>query len=157
MGTADSHAIEPDEPVPIAGPFEWRVVGEIMTRPQPVTVPMVALFALIPFYLVIGNAVGGGPVHVPELWLDRAIPLVPAWSLVYGSLFLAAILPAFVVHREQHLHRTILAFLMAWLVPLACFLAYPPPSPPPPLRTLRDGFFQWTVRVLYSTHSRSNF
>lgn len=136
-------------------PFEWKVVAEIMTRPQPVTVPMVLLFALIPFYLVIGDAVSGGPSHVPELSLDRAIPLVPGWSLVYGSLFLAAVLPALVIHQHVHLNRTILAFILMWLAAFACFWFYPTLSSRP-AKWPGDGFADWGLRVIYSTDARYN-
>jgi len=135
--------------------FEWSVVRELMTRPQPVTVPMVMLFAIIPFYLVIGYGMSGAPTHVPELALDRAIALVPGWSLVYASLFLAAILPALVIHQPEYLNKTILAFLMIWLVAYACFIAYPTVGPRP-ATVAGDGFAEWGVRVVYSTDARYN-
>jgi len=70
------------------GPLGWRAVAELMTRPQPVTISMVALFAIIPVYLYIGVLVHGGIVHVPELALDRAIPVQPLWK-VDGEGFFA--------------------------------------------------------------------
>ena len=148
----DPEALAPAKP---AG-FEWRVVRELMTRPQPVTIPMVVLFSLIPFYLVIGQFVAQAPAHVPQVALDRALPLVPAWSLVYGSLFLAAILPVFVIHQQEHVHRTILAFIFAWLAAFACFILYPTVTSRPPMKTLGDGFFDWTLRVIYSSDVRHN-
>lgn len=152
----DVRAID-DEPLPSGGGrLEWRVVREIMTRPQPVTVPMVVLFSLVPFYLVIGQMVAGGPVHVPQIALDRAIPLVPAWGPVYGSLFLAAILPVFVVHQQEHLHRTILAFIFAWLVAFAVFIAYPTIASRPPIESPGEGFFDWSLRTIYSSDHRYN-
>ena len=126
-----------------------------MTRPQPVTLPMILLFALIPFYLVIGNVVADGPVHVPELAVDRALPLVPAWSLVYWSLFLAAVLPVLVVHQRDHVHRTILAFIAVWLAALACFLAYPTVSSRPE-EAPGDGFGDWGMRLILSTDVQYN-
>jgi membrane-associated phospholipid phosphatase len=133
----------------------WRAVAEIMTRPQPVTIPMIVLFALIPGYLVIGAAVAGGPVHFPELALDRAVPVVPWWSLVYGSLFLAAVLPAFVIHQHEHLDRTLRAFILMWLVALACFWFYPT-AYSRPARIAGGGFGEWGLRVIYSTDDRYN-
>lgn len=128
----------------------WRDVVELMTRPQPVTLPMVLLFALIPLYLFIGNLFPDRPLNVPELALDRAIPLQPAWSVVYGSLFLAALLPVFVVHRQELVRRTILAFLMAWLVSYAVFLAYPTVSSRPEV-VAGDGFSSWALRQIYDS------
>ena len=124
-------------------------------RPQPVTLAMVLLFALIPFYLVIGHVVAGGPVHVPQLALDRALPLVPGWSLVYWSLFLAAVLPVFVVHQQEHVHRTILAFIATWLAAFACFLAYPTVSARP-AQASGDGFGDWGLRLILSTDVQYN-
>lgn len=127
-----------------------------MSRPQPVTLPMVALFSLIPFYLVIGEAlIPGRNVHVPEIGLDRLIPLQPAWSVVYGSLFLAALLPVFVLHQQELIRRTILAFLMVWLVSFAIFIAYPTESSRP-AKVVGEGFLAWTLRVIYDSDIRYN-
>lgn len=143
-------------PAPAAGRRgAWREAMELMTRPQPVTMPMVTLFALIPFYLYIGELVRGRTLHVPGIALDQAIPLVPAWSVVYGSLFLAALLPVMVVHQQELVRRTILAFLMAWLISYAVFLAYPTVSSRP-AEVAGDGFFDWTLRIIYESDIRYN-
>src|SRR5688572_14904491 len=135
--------------------FEWRALVELMTRPQPVTVEMVALFAIVPVYLVIGAWVQGGVVHVPEVGLDRMIAVRPEWSVIYLSLVLAALLPAFVVHQQELLRRAILAFLAMWLFSYACFLAYPTIGPRP-AEVDGDGFFAWLLRVIYSSDVRYN-
>ena len=62
--------------------IKWRAVAKVFTRPQPVTIPMVLLFAIIPLYLYIGVSVSRWTLHVPELALDRALPLLPAWSVI---------------------------------------------------------------------------
>ncbi len=126
-----------------------------MKRPQPVTIPMVALFALVPFYIFIGHAMTGRMVYAPELALDRALPLQPAWSLVYGSLFLAALLPVFVVHQQELVRRTILAYLAIWLVSYVFFMAYPTVSPRQ-AEVAGEGFFVWTLRAIYSSDVRYN-
>lgn len=149
-----------EEPIPAGaeryqGRVGWRDVVELMTRPQPVTIPMVLLFALIPFYLFIGDLFPDRPLHVPELALDRAIPLQPAWSVVYGSLLLAALLPVFVLHRQELVRRTILAFLMAWLVSYAVFLIYPTVTARPEVVT-GDGFFAWALRQIYDSDVQYN-
>ena len=92
-----------------------RAAAALFARPQPVTVPMVALFAIIPFYLVIGRYVSHQPLHSPELALDRRFPLEPSWSMVYLSLVLAALLPVFVVHQQELIRRVVLAYLCVWL------------------------------------------
>lgn len=133
----------------------WRDMMELMTRPQPVTIPMVLLFAIVPFYIFIGDLFPDRPLHVPELALDRAIPLQPAWSVVYGSLLLAALLPVFVLHRQELVRRTILAFLMAWLVSYAVFLAYPTVSSRPQV-VPGDGFSSWALRQIYDADVQYN-
>lgn len=133
----------------------WSDIGKVMTRPQPVTLPMVALFAIIPFYLYIGALVEGRILHVPELALDRAIPVEPAWSFVYGSLFLAALLPVFVVHQQELVRRTINAFLAIWLFSYVCFLVYPTIGSRPEEHA-GAGFADWGLRLIYSVDHRYN-
>lgn len=139
-----------------AQPLRWGDIRELMARPQPVTLPMIALFAIVPLYLVIGEAVvPGRALHVPEIALDRAMTIEPAWSLVYLSLFLAVLLPAFVIHQQELVRRTIYAFILAWVVALACFVLYPTVGPRPP-RLPGDGFSAWTLRLIYSSDHRYN-
>ena len=138
-----------------SGEISWKGLKALMVRPQPVTAPMVLLFAILPFYLVIGAYVANGPAHVPELALDRALPLVPAWSLVYWSLFLAAVLPVFVVHQPDHVHRTILAFVFVWLAAFICFLSYPTVASRP-TKWPGAGFGDWGLRLILSTDIRHN-
>ena len=127
-----------------------------MARPQPVTGPMVALFMIIPFYLVIGwEFMPGRTLHVPELALDRMATLAPGWSLTYLSLFLAALLPVFVVHQPELVRRTIFAFLMIWLLSFACFLAYPTIGPRPD-KILGQGFDVWALKEIYASDVRYN-
>ena len=130
--------------------FSWRRVAGVFMRPQPVTIPMVMLFAIIPFYLYIGVITRGRVTHVPELALDRAIPMEASWSLVYLSLFLAALLPVFVVHQQELVRRTIAAFLAIWLVAYACFLAYPTAGPRHG-EVFGEDFSTWALKTIHSS------
>lgn len=135
---------------------EWRGIVDLMTRPQSVTIPMIALAAIIPFYLYIGAVlIPGRTLHLPELALDRMVTVQPAWSLVYLSLFVAALLPVFVLHQQELIRRTVLAFLMAWLVSYVCFLAYPTLGPRPD-QVVGEGFFVWTLKEIYESDVRYN-
>lgn len=76
-------------------------VGQALTRPYPVTIPMVLLVSLVPLYLVIAGRARVGVVHEPALALDRLLPLAPVWALVYGALYAFLImLPVFVIQRR---------------------------------------------------------
>ena len=87
---------------------------------------MVLLVSLVPFYIFIGEMMPGRTLHVPELALDRAVPLQPVWALVYGCLYLFLIvLPVFVVRQEEQIRRTVLAYLMVWTTAYVIFLLYP--------------------------------
>ncbi|HLA89198.1 MAG TPA: hypothetical protein VJL28_02055 [Gemmatimonadaceae bacterium] len=88
----------------------WGTLGQALTRPYRVTIPMVLLVSLVPFYLVIAGRARGTAVHAPELALDRFLPLTPTWALVYGALYLFLIvLPVFVVQQEEMIRRTVWA------------------------------------------------
>jgi membrane-associated phospholipid phosphatase len=120
------------------------------------SLPLVALFALIPLYLFIpGWFFGGRELNVPEVALDRMMPLEPSWSFVYGSLFCAALLPAFVIHQRELFERTIRAFLLMWIVAFACFIGYPTVGPHV-AKVTGDGFSAWALRVIYSSDHRYN-
>jgi len=128
----------------------WSMVVESLTRPYPVSIPMVVLVSLVPCYIFIAELMPGRALYVPELPLDRVVPLQPAWAFVYGSLYLfLIILPIFVVRQEDHIRRTVLAYLMVWIAAYVCFLAYPTVAPRP-ANVVGDGFVVWGLRCLYS-------
>jgi membrane-associated phospholipid phosphatase len=126
----------------------------MLTRPYPlslrVIVPFVVLMLLVPGYIVIGAYMRDRILHMPELALDRAMPLQPVWSLVYGSLYFCVFLPLVVVRREEQIYRTILAYLMLWIVAYVGWLAYPTMLPRPAKAVIGEGFFAWTLRIIYS-------
>ena len=135
--------------------MSWRAALALFKRPQPVTWPMVTFALVIPLYIFIGNSLAGRAAHVPELALDRAIPLSPVWSVAYASLILAALLPAFVLHQQELIQRTVKAFLFAWLFSYAVFLAYPTYTPRP-AEVTEQGFFPWVMVAIYSTDVEYN-
>ena len=127
----------------------WSLVVESLTRPYPVILPMVVLVLLPPSYIFIAELVHARRLHVPEVALDRLIPLQPAWALVYGSLYLFLIaLPVFVVRQKGQIRRTVLSYLAVWITAFVCFLLYPTKAPRP-AEVIGDGFGVWALRLLY--------
>ncbi len=121
-----------------------------LTRPYPVTLSMVALLLLVPFYIFIAELMSGRTLHAPVLSLDRSIPLRPAWAVVYGSLYIFVIVvPVLVVREGEHIRRTFRAYLMVWIIAYACFLVYPTVAPRPDA-VIGEGFAVWSLRFLYS-------
>jgi membrane-associated phospholipid phosphatase len=128
----------------------WTTVLGSLTRPYPVSIAMVVLVTLVPFYVFIPGLVHGRTLYAPELPLDRAVPLQPAWALVYGALYLfLIILPVFVVRQEEHIRGTVFAYLMVWIVSYVCFFVYPTIAPRP-AEVAGDGFAVWGLLFLYS-------
>ena len=126
------------------------MIAESFRRPYKVTLPMVLLVGMVPFYIFIAAHVKGRPVHVPEIALDRMLPVRAEWALVYGALYLfLIILPVFAVRDQEHLRRTVAAYLLCWLTAYAIFLAWPTVASRPPV-VEGDGFVPWALRALYS-------
>jgi membrane-associated phospholipid phosphatase len=126
------------------------MVVESLTRPYPVSVPMIVLVALIPLYVFIPALVPRRTLHAPELALDRAVPLQAAWAVVYGALYLFLIvLPVLVVRQREHVRRTVSAYLMVWTAAYVCFIVYPTVAPRPS-EVIGQGFGAWGLRLLYS-------
>jgi membrane-associated phospholipid phosphatase len=141
---------DPSITAPDAAPVRWSLVAQALTRPYPVTPSMVVLVLLVPFYIFIGELMPDRTLHSPELALDRAVPLQPAWALVYGSLYLFLILlPVFVVRQQEQIRRTVLAYLMIWITAYVCFFIYPTQAPRP-AEFVGQGFVAWGLRFLYS-------
>lgn len=135
----------------------FRAAASLFARRQPVTIPMVVLALIIPIYLVIGGAlVPGRTVYTPATWLDHALPLEPAWSVVYLSLFLAALLPVFVVHQQEMVRRTVNAFIAVWLVAYVVFLLYPTIGPRPLAKVVGGDFSVWLLQCIYASDFRYN-
>ena len=108
------------------------------------------LVSLAPLYFVIANLTQDWPTYVPEIALDRIIPLQPAWMLVYGSLYVFVILlPLLVVRQHDLLRRAMQAYLMVMGVAYAGFLMYPTAAPRPSV-VPGDGFAAWTLQMAYA-------
>lgn len=108
-----------------------------------------ALVSLVPLYFGIGAATLGRPLHMPEVALDRAVSLQPAWMLVYGSLFVFVLLPFLVVRQQQLFRRAMQAYLMVLTIAYIGFVAYPTVAPRP-ATVLGEGFSAWCLRLQYS-------
>ena len=136
-----------------AGRSRWSLAKELLTRPYPmsaaVLIPTAVWALLLPGYLVIQVYVHRGALHRPALALDRALPVLPSWTLVYGSLYLALFLPMVVVRTKEHLRRTLWAFVMLWVVGCIGWLSYPTTLPRPASAAIGGGFFAWCLRIAY--------
>jgi membrane-associated phospholipid phosphatase len=133
-----------------------RMLADSFARPYPVTLPMVILMALVPVYLFIPGALPNRPLFVPELALDRRLPMVPAWSIVYGTVYsFLIVLPVLVVRQTEHIRRLYLAYLLVWITAYVFFLLFPTVAPRP-VNVVGDGFAVWGLRFLYSADPPSN-
>lgn len=119
---------------------------------------MIALVSLVPIYVFIGVANKGRHHHAPSIIVDDWIPLVPAWSIIYGALYLFLIvLPVMVIWQEELIRRTVRAYLLIWLTAYAFFLSYPTVAPRPDGDIVPGtGFGAWGLRILYGADPNVN-
>lgn len=109
-----------------------------------------ALVSLMPMYFVIAIFTRSRAAYAPEIALDRAIPVEPAWMLVYGSLYVfALVLPLLVVRDVPLVRRAMQAYLFVMLISYAGFLLYPTAAPRSD-EVAGAGFTAWTLRMAYS-------
>jgi membrane-associated phospholipid phosphatase len=128
--------------------FFGTLAGRRVTRaPYHSTAPALALAVVIPAYHVISGFNRGRAANMPALAIDRAIPLEPAWMLVYGSVFLFAFLPAFVVRGAELTRRVLWSYILVEFLAFAGYLAYPTSLARPAITT--DGLFPWTLGLIY--------
>lgn len=128
------------------------MVAQSLTRPYRVPLSMVLLVSLVPLYIFIPELLPPRTRYAPELALDRALPLIPSWALVYGALYLFLIvLPIVVVRQDEHIRRTVHAYLMIWITAYVFFFVVYPTAAPRPERVIGEGFGAWGLRALYSS------
>lgn len=133
------------------------LVAQSLTRPYRVPWTMVLFFCLIPLYVLIPAFFPPQARHLPVLAMDRAWPLVPYWSIVYGALYLFVILlPVFVVRHDELIRRTLRAYLLCWITAYLCFFVLYPTAAPRPAVVTGEGFGVWGLRALYSADPPHN-
>lgn len=106
--------------------------------------------SLLPLYFVIGQLTRTWPTHAPVTALDRAMPLVPAWIFVYGSLYVCGfILPLLVVRGRDLARRAMKAYIFVMVVSYTGFLIYPTVAPRPE-QAIAGGFAAWLLQSFYA-------
>jgi len=123
-------------------------IAERLRRPYPNAVPALLLALIMPGYHVIVSVNSERIMNMPEFALDRAIPLQPIWMLAYGSIWIFAFLPVFVVRQPELTRRSMLAFLTVIGIAYLGFLLFPTMLPRPAIAG--DGFFAESLEVIYS-------
>jgi membrane-associated phospholipid phosphatase len=123
-------------------------LAERLSRPFPDPIPILVLAVLGPMYMVIAVMIRGRTLFIPELALDRALPLQPGWVFVYWSQWVFSFLPVFVVRGLELRRRTVLAYLTIVIVAYVGFLLYPTVGPRP-AQVVGEDFFAWSLRALY--------
>lgn len=142
----------PHTPTPAIPAFDWASVSHSLARPYRVPLSLIVLLALVPLYILVPEFYPPATRYAPELALDRALPLVPSWSIVYGALYLFLILlPVFVVRQDDLIRRTIRAYLLVWITAYVCFFIAYPTVAPRPANVTGEGFGVWGLRALYSS------
>jgi len=139
-----------------SGPSRPRhdsVTPDLVTSPREAgsntnTVLLAVFVALVFSYFAMAAATRGRTLFVPELALDRAIPLEPAWMPVYISLWVFSFLPLVVV-RGVARRGTILAYITTAIAAYVGFLMFPASAPRPDV-VPGDGVLAWGLRTLYA-------
>jgi membrane-associated phospholipid phosphatase len=114
-----------------------------------------AVVSLIPVYFFIGGMTPGRAVHMPAIAIDRAIPLVPAWMIVYGSLYTFMLLPVLVARHPPLFRKALQSYVFIMILAYAGFLLYPTLTPRPS-KLVADSFAAWTLQLTYSLDTRYN-
>ena len=135
---------------PVAGVYVLAALPGVVAYLAWRTLLASALVSLAPVYFVIGELTRDWPTYRPEVALDRAVPLQPAWMIVYGSLYVfVVIMPLIVVRQQELFRRALQSYLTVMIVGYVGFLVFPTLAPRP-TQVIGEGFAAWTLRVAYS-------
>ena len=108
-----------------------------------------AFGVLVAMYFVVAAATTGRAVFAPALALDRAVPLQPAWTPVYLSMWVLSLVPVMLVRGVELRRRTILSYITTVVTAYMVFLIYPTVAPRP-VTVPGDGVTAWSLRTLYA-------
>ena len=88
--------------------------------------------------------------------LDRLIPLVPLWTVVYLLAFASWIVTFFLLFRQRkaHVYRNSAAYFLTLLLTGAMFLLVPGAIERPEVPG--TGFFPWLTRLVYACDPPNN-
>lgn len=131
--------------------LRWNMIKESLTRPYRVPPSLVVLVSLVPLYIFIPEFLRGRTFYKPATDLDLLIPLHPSWAFIYGALyFFLILLPVLAIRQEEHIRRTVHAYLFIWITAYLLFVLYPTAAPRGD-EVAGDGFAAWGLRLLYSS------
>jgi hypothetical protein len=94
-------------------------------------------------YGAVGLWSVGRPAHMPGSALDAAVPMQPAWVVVYLLIFFQALAPLATLSDRRALDRAVGSYLSLYALGLPLWVFYPVTVPRPPL-PIRDI---WTYGV----------
>lgn len=96
------------------------------------------------------------PAYSLAVPLDAAIPLMPAWVIIYFLSFASWLGTALwiVAEDKRHAYRLCGVYTIIMIFSLACFLLYPVTIERPEITG--DGFFDKWMRFLYQVDSPTN-
>lgn len=76
-------------------------------------------------YYVIGAREVGDHLHTLDTAFDRAVPMQPAWVLVYAAIYFQASAPAAVVTDRRTFLRTVGGYLSLYAIAIPIWLVWP--------------------------------
>lgn len=131
----------------------WRSDSTYMPSVQSDTVRRVLLTAaaigVFSLYMVTNHAMNGTPAPSLATSLDRAIPFWPPAQLIYFSVYLFVVLPAFLVRDMRAFTRTVYGFCATQAVAYSVFLLFPTRYIERPAAFPIDSLFSWGVAFNY--------
>jgi membrane-associated phospholipid phosphatase len=116
----------------------------------------VALTLLYSLYFPLSHLSASMNGYNPGIGLDEATPLMPAWMLIYATVFPVGFLPIFVIRDKALMRATALACASALCIAFVVFLAFPVQMDLRPESVPTDSFFQWALGLTYWADAPSN-
>ena len=117
-----------------------------------ITVVLTLLYCL---YFPLSHLTGSMSGHNPGIGLDEATPLVPAWMLIYGTIFPVGFLPIFVIRDKALMRATAIAYAWTLCIAFVVFLAFPVHMVRPEVVSA-NNFFEWALGLCYWADQPSN-
>ena len=89
------------------------------------------------------------PYYSPISIVDRTLPLLPEWIIVYAFIYLLGCVPAALINNRVLFHRMAFAYVAVQIFSFAVFILAPVRMTLRPDSVVVDSFLTWGLQLCY--------
>ena len=119
-----------------------------ISRRERVAIPLLVL-GIYGLYYPVNLYTNTLPYYSPISIVDRTLPLLPEWIIVYAFIYLLGCVPAALINNRVLFHRMAFAYVAVQIFSFAVFILAPVRMTLRPDSVVVDSFLTWGLQLCY--------